>query len=274
MFDILNHMPAASLTHIFLSPHLDDAVLSCGGLLHLHTRAGARVVVVTLCAGNPPAGPLSEFAEALHARWAGPAGAPAAPAEMCAARRAEDLAALADLGAEAVHLDIPDCIYRLTPATGRPLYTSEAALFGAVSASELSLIRRVAAKLTTLLHGFGRYRLYVPLAIGQHVDHQLTRRAAEVAGGVFAHYEDYPYVARQGERWPDPSLTMARERPMTAELIRLSEADLTAQVEAIGYYASQISSFWPDLDSMAAAVRQFAEITGGGTPAQRLWRAS
>jgi LmbE family N-acetylglucosaminyl deacetylase len=272
-------MPASAVTHIYLSPHLDDVVLSCGGQAHHHAQAGARVVVVTLCTGNPPAGPLSEFAEALHARWVGDGRAPAAPAEMTAARRAEDLAALAVLGAEAIHLDVPDCIYRLNPATNWPMYASESALFGALHPSELSLIRRVAAKLTTLLHGFGRHRLYVPLGLGQHVDHQLTRRAAEAVGGISAYYEDYPYVERLGAQWPNPGLTVAHDRPLIPELVRLAESDLAAKIDAVGCYASQLSSFWPDAAALAAALRQFAAHTGGvahsgGTPAERVWRVS
>jgi LmbE family N-acetylglucosaminyl deacetylase len=265
-------MPVSSITHLYFSPHLDDAVLSCGGQIHHHAQAGTRVVVVTLCTGNPPPGPLSEFAQELHARWSGENRAPAAPAEITAARRAEDLEALALVGAEALHLDVPDCIYRLNPNTGWPLYASESALFGALHASELGLVRRAAAKLTTLLHGFGRHRFYVPLGLGHHVDHQLARRAAEVVGGIYAYYEDYPYVSSLGDRWPNPALTVANDRPLTAELTRLSETDLSAKLAAIGAYASQVSSFWPDAAAMAAAVGQFAEQTGGGAAAERVWR--
>src|SRR5512139_3118661 len=54
---------------IYLSPHLDDAALSCGGLIWEQVHAGDTVSVWTICAGDPPNGSLSPFAEALHARW-------------------------------------------------------------------------------------------------------------------------------------------------------------------------------------------------------------
>ncbi len=268
-------MPASALTHIFFSPHLDDAVLSCGGMVHAYVQAGARVVVVTMCTANPPPGPLSLFAQSLHERWAVESGAKhPAPAEMSAARRAEDLAALSDLGAEAVHLDVADCIYRLHPASNWPLYASDQAIFGSVAAAELSLVRRVATRLTTLLHGFGRHHLYVPLAVGNHVDHQVARRAAEAAGSIYAYYEDYPYVATAGDRWPNASQTTAHDRPLLPEFVRLSDANLAAKVTAIGRYASQISTFWSDIAGMDRAVRQFASYTGGEAPAERVWRVS
>jgi hypothetical protein len=61
-------------------------VFSAGGLLHKQSQAGARVVVVTVCTGNPPSGPLSAFAQEIHERWAGTGegepSLPAAPAEV------------------------------------------------------------------------------------------------------------------------------------------------------------------------------------------------
>ncbi len=267
-------MPAAPLMHIYLSPHLDDAVFSCGALIHHQVQAGARVVVVTVCSGNPPAGPLSPFAQSLHERWlAGldnAVGRP--PAEVAALRRSEDLAALAHLDAEAVHLDIPDSIYRVNPATHWATYASEAAIFGALHPSELTLIRRVAAKLTTLLRGFGRQHIYVPLAAGNHVDHQLTRRVAEVAGGIFAYYEDQPYVLKEGDRWPNLQAPALAERRLAADILHLADDDLAAWTAASARYASQISSFWADAEAMALAFRQYAARTGGAAPAVRLWR--
>ena len=186
--------------------------------------------------------------------------------------RSRGLEALAELGAEAVHLDVPDCIYRLNPATSWPLYAGDQAIFGSLHPAELTLVRRVATRLTTLLRGFGRHHLYVPLTVGNHVDHQLTRRAAEVAGGIHAYYEDYPYVAQAGERWPNPGQTMAHDRPLTPEFVRLNEADLTAKVAAVGRYASQLSPFWADAEAMDRALRRFATQTGGEAPAERLWR--
>lgn len=272
-------MPPSSLIHIYLSPHLDDAVFSAGGLLHKQAQAGARVVVVTVCTGNPPSGPLSVFAQEIHERWAGTGegepNLPAAPAEVVALRRQEDLDALSDLGIEAVHLDVPDCIYRVNPSTSYPMYTTEAALFGPLHPSEGSLVRRVAGKLTTLLRGFGRHHLYVPLGIGQHVDHQLTRKAAESMGSIFAYYEDLPYVIREGDRWPNLRSPLLDGRPLNPELMRLTETDLDAWVNATAHYETQLSTFWNDRAAMATALMHYADRAGGstGAPAIRLWRA-
>src|SRR5947209_2847973 len=160
-------MPNSAITQIYLSPHPDDAVFSCGGMIHRQVETGSRVVVVTFCTGDPPSGPLSDFAQSLHERWSPQSATPATDTDIVATRRREDLTALDALGAQAVHLDVPDCIYRLNPASGWPLYASQASIFSSLHPSEMALVRRVATKLSTMLHGFGRHHLYVPLGVGQ-----------------------------------------------------------------------------------------------------------
>src|SRR4030042_1739567 len=70
-------------SHVYLAPHLDDAVFSCGGLIARQTANDEAVTVVTVCAGDTPVGELTPFAVELHRQWGG-AGSP------IAARRAED----------------------------------------------------------------------------------------------------------------------------------------------------------------------------------------
>ena len=263
-------MTKRALTHLFLSPHLDDVVYSCGGMIHQQIQTGDSVVVVTMCAGDPPCNSVSPFARAIHNLWR--SARPASPADMVAARREEDLRALESLGAQAVHLDIPDCIYRVHSANGWPLYTTWTALMGNINPSDSVLIRRVAAKLASLRRSVRGHRFYVPLAIGSHVDHQVGRRAAEVNGGIHAYYEDFPYVDDAPDGWTERPPCSPHSRPLRPEIICLTPANLTARWEAMGCYASQVTSFWPNRRAMRKAVKRFTERTGGGASAERLWR--
>jgi len=244
---------------VYLSPHLDDAVLSCGGRIWQQVQAGEHVLVVTVFAGTPAAGtPLSPFAQELHARWEHPADA-------AARRREEDLAALARLGAEAAHWPYTDCIYRQTP-DGRFPYASKEALWGKVHPAEKGLVAEVAARLTALplmLDGV----IYTPLGVGHHVDHQIVRRAAETSGPTLTYYEDFPYAE-------DPQATQAalERRQWQAELVPLPEEALEAKTAAVACYRSQLSTFWADVAEMAAAIRAFAERTGSGMLAERYWK--
>jgi LmbE family N-acetylglucosaminyl deacetylase len=85
---------------VVLSPHLDDAALSLGATIARATRLGDRVTVVTVFANDPEvAGPARPWDRAC-----GFASAPAA----ARARRAEDAAACALLGARPVWLAFAD----------------------------------------------------------------------------------------------------------------------------------------------------------------------
>jgi len=247
---------------VYLSPHLDDVVLSCGGTIWEQVQAGRSVLVVTVFAGVPnPGVPLSPFARQLHARWGHPIDA-------ATARREEDLQALALLGAQAHHWPYTDCIYRRT-STGRFPYASEEALWGEVHPEEKGLIAELAAGLTTLSRKADVTATYAPLGVGHHVDHQIVHQAAEASGHEVAFYEDFPY-ARDLQT---VQAALAQRRGQT-RLVPLSEDALNMKIAAIACYHSQLSTFWTDETDMAVSVRTFANQTGEGKPAERYWSVS
>lgn len=152
-----------------LSPHLDDAVLSAWSVL----RRSGSVTVVNVCAGVPPPGPPPRWDRLTGARDA---------AERMRERLAEDRAALARAGREAVYLDFLDEQYRTEPLDPAAL---------AVALSEAAA---------------GATELWAPAGIGSHPDHVQVREAAlELAGGdrglEVRLYADIPYVFRSG--WPE-----------------------------------------------------------------------
>jgi LmbE family N-acetylglucosaminyl deacetylase len=235
---------------VYLSPHLDDVALSCGGLVWQQVQAGEQVAVWTVCAGDPPAGDVSEFARSLHTRWqTGEQGA--------ALRRVEDLASCAILGASARHLDIPDCIYRRNAIDGRPLYTSEAALFGELDVGDAPLVEKICQELLSLAPT--NTHLVCPLALGGHVDHRLTRQAAEKLALPLWYYADYPYVLQaHGPLAGEGNVAHWQEYRFS-----ISEAGQQAWGRAIAAYASQISTFWVDLSAMKAALEEYSRSVGG-----------
>ena len=145
------------MTLLVVSPHLDDAVLSCAGAIYAHARRGRRVVVATV------------FSEGRDA----------------ARRQDEDRAAVASLGAEPLHLGLLDAPERLGIArTHRALVWEAAILEADVSAVHGAIeatIERVQA--TCIL---------VPLGVGDHVDHRVVHAAMRDRAGVVV-YEDRPY---------------------------------------------------------------------------------
>ena len=259
---MVNH----ALQHVLLSPHFDDVVFSCGALVAQWARSGQRVAIVTICAGLPPAGPLSAYAGKLHRRWS--PQRESRPAQVVALRRAEDLRAADMLGAMAIHLTVPDCIYRLNPDGGW-LYEGHAQIFGALHAAEQQLPQQLAQQLVRISGVTADTRIWIPLALGNHVDHQLVRLAAQQSElpGQRGYYEDYPYAENNAAvaviTLPDQNLAR-HTLPVTAQ-------SLEAKLEAIGAYESQLSSFWTDGADMRQCVTDYALLMGAGAPAEQVW---
>jgi LmbE family N-acetylglucosaminyl deacetylase len=154
--------------HAILSPHFDDAVLSCWQLL----AGSADVTVVNVFTAEPPAGTPPPW-------WDRATGA-SDPVERMRERHREDAAALALVGRSSVELGLLDDQYR---------------------SSQLAL-REVVQRITLELAP--QAIIHAPGAFDGHPDHVLVRDAAlelARAGRAVVLYADLPHASARG--WPD-----------------------------------------------------------------------
>lgn len=202
-------------TLLAVSPHLDDAVFSAGGLLRRLARHDCRVVISTVFTGNvaQPAG----FALACQLdKGLGP------EVDYMALRRAEDEHACAILGAEHRHLPLLEAPHRG--------YEDAAALFGEKREDDGSRAA-VRAQLSDLLAELRPDWLLGPQAIGGHVDHLIVRDAIKaLAPARTLWWEDWPYALRDRGR-------AAGGRAAWLPLGRSARAD---KLRACSAYASQL----------------------------------
>jgi LmbE family N-acetylglucosaminyl deacetylase len=240
---------------IYLSPHLDDVALSCGGQVFQRTQAGESVLVATVMAGDPQPGTISQFADKLHKRWS-------LANNVTATRRVEDVAACNVMGADYLHLSLPDCIYRQDPESGQFLYNSEQDIFGAVNPVEAPLIARLVRLFSELP---STDQVLLPLGVGNHVDHQITRKAAQLVLSMrfTAYYEEFPYSQIENA----VTTIVDAEDNWQVDLVPLTEDALSAKIEAIACFRSQISTFFTGIEDMAHNVRRYNATVGG----ERLW---
>jgi LmbE family N-acetylglucosaminyl deacetylase len=237
---------------IYLSPHFDDAVLSCGGIIFEQTRQGIQAEIWTIFAGDPPPGPLSQFAEENHALWGLTSGE-----ETVAMRRAEDEEASRIVGADLVHFDIPDCIYRRSPE-GEFLYTET--VMTSPHPVDRNLPRRVATALRSELRSDDM--LVCPLALGGHVDHRLVRRAAESLRRPLLGYADVPYILN------NPQTLEPVIGSLESQLYPVSETGLDAWLRGVAAYRSQVPSLFYGEGTLEDAIRSYWAGQGG----IRLWQ--
>ena len=207
----------------------------------------------------------------------------AAAGEAMAQRRQEDERYALFAEAAVVFLDLPDAVFRG--------YEGDEQLLGSVrdnDAAPIDLLRKEIARLEP-------QRVYFPLGIGSHVDHQLCRRVGAALLGdaqawtmpgidwsdKVAFYEDFPYAYWQQF---DPSAGLPAN--YTAGLpagIRLAPeiADITdvleQKVQGIAQYESQVPHLFGSVEKMADAVRtQGATValqSGRGGAVERYWSA-
>ena len=168
-------------------------------------------------------------------------------------------------------------------------YASDDELLNAPRADDAApfeILRREIARLEP-------QKLYLPLGVGNHVDHQLCRdvgvqllaegRRWVMPGpeyaGIVTFYEDFPYAW-----WNDFSHLADLPRTAFADLpegVKLAPeyADIGDQVErkitGINLYASQIDRLFGGTQEMARQVRAYgrkvALLDGSGSVAERYW---
>lgn len=239
---------------IYISPHYDDGVLSCGGLIYEQTRHGFPVEIWTVCAGFPPKDrPLSDLALRIHHRWKTKSGR-----GTIILRRKEDRAAAAVVGATVRHFAFPDCIYRWS-TNGVPLYPED--VFDPPHPEDAGLPELIALMLQ---RGLRRTDVLVsPLSVGHHVDHVLTRLGVEQTGRSLLYYADTPYFLNHPDELEPAS------RGMSSKPFPISRPGLNAWLNGISAYQSQIEMLFETDEKMRADIRAYWSREKG----IRLWQA-
>ena len=244
---------------VFVSPHLDDIALSCGGYVRRLTRAGERVVMLSVCTADaPPDQALSPSAQHEHWQWQ-------LGDQPYVERRKEDERVAAQLGAETLHLGLLDAIYRHDGA-GVPLYEGKQFIGGQVHPWDWAQL--YPALLDALRHALSLLqpaRVFCPLAAGGHVDHVIVRRAAEKLCDVtrVSYYEDYPYAQKDANELA----RLLSDKAWKPHLIELTPDEIEARIAAISCYQSQLFAVFSDAAAMPNRVRDYVSRAGG----ERYW---
>lgn len=279
---------------VFLSPHLDDAVFSCGGLIAKLAQAGEAILIVNI---------FSEYGNNTN-------------------RREEESQVAEFLRVDIKYLGELDAIFR------HKSYKSLLRIFSTIDSSDRRNFPNLADKLQNLLSTISYDTLYVPLGVGWHVDHLLTQEMGQLVAEKLklCYYEDAPYVllpnftayrlAQFGAK-PMPNLAgaaraasqalmssaatqkfsrspfrffiawivtawfwvllrrqrgrMISPREFEYELIDV-EAELASKIQACQLYKSQFGEFYLDRSDCESRLREYARQVGSGnTYFERYW---
>jgi LmbE family N-acetylglucosaminyl deacetylase len=211
---IVDRAVAAGVPLLFLSAHLDDAVLSCGALMESVKHSSPVTVATLFTAATCP--PHTRAARSFL-RQCDAADAAALFAE----RRTEDVEVLRSMGVDHVHLERTDALFRrremrgigswaerLLPEVGHryPTYRFDIAK-GRVSRGDRAMLGDLAADVGELVDRTGAGVVFCPVGVGRHVDHLITRAVGARQPVDVVYYSDFPYNLAAD---PDPGFLERR----------------------------------------------------------------
>ncbi|MBM4411856.1 MAG: GlcNAc-PI de-N-acetylase [Chloroflexi bacterium] len=242
---------------VCLSPHLDDAALSCAGELLAARHAGLRTLVITVCTSIPPvSATYSALAVEFHREWG------LDEAQAVTTRLGEDGRAMAILGVDDVWLNLDDAIYRMPGH-----YNSRETLFAMPHASD-TLADQLSHILRELMPVLGQARWLIPARVGMHVDHLNVFAAAQavLTPATISLYEEVPYALTP--EWITQRQQMFNS---TIDLVPMGPY-IAAKIAAIHCYASQMDALFGDGTTMPAQITEYHRHLGHGTPVERRYR--
>src|SRR3989338_645415 len=193
------------LSYLFVSPHLDDALLSCGGLLSYLAKKNTVTVATVFTEAHNQQSNLSirRFLKLSSERDS---------LILFQKRRKEDAGLISSLGANSVHLGFTDALYRLRPGRdwwGRkigdlnfiyPLFSWQLKR-GRVSDLDKPLEEQIAHEIRRLVKE--KTVILAPTGIGRHMDHLLIRRVCEKYFPETIFWSDFPYNVRGNQFFSD-----------------------------------------------------------------------
>jgi LmbE family N-acetylglucosaminyl deacetylase len=164
--------PSSTRTHyraIFVSPHLDDAVFSCGGEIARLSSEGPLLVINI----------FTRYLSDVKIRGV----------VLNESRYEEEADAAQLLGFKSQNLSELDVTFR------RDAYQKLGNIFRPPVEEDLQWLPELRQKLFGILSELDFQQIYVPLGVGWHVDHILTHQAFDTwtEANKLLYYEDAPY---------------------------------------------------------------------------------
>lgn len=232
----------------FISPHFDDAVLSCGALIKELGITNKTVVTVFTKPSPPPYTPTAiEFVKKCGY---------ADPEKLFQERRQEDIQAMRHLSCRYIHLDFVDAAWRkslhfITYPLLQPVFkkipyfvhtyrSSHQQFSGHISRQDKRLEEEICRVFTAILPRNKRVLLFAPLGIGGHADHIITRCCVEKLDMPTIFWQDAPYnVSSQNVK------RFFSQNKYYKPFLNIPDSigDKTA---AITFYKSQVPVLFPD----------------------------
>lgn len=242
MDTILKNIIKNKQTCIFVSPHLDDAMLSAGGLIHYLSKKTKVVVINVFTESSDEKQTLSAWKFIKDMGYE-------KPSALFKERLAEDKKAFESMGIEPIYLGFSDALWRkkngfVAKSLGAiisefahvyPTYRFHM-MSGKVAKADNITKTDVTKRIKKIIEHEKSPLVFSPLGVGGHPDHILVR---DVCASSFSenliYWSDFPYNHREKNDGTPPN---GYEK-------HVFSVDMKVKQELINQYKTQVSGLFP-----------------------------
>ena len=232
---------------LIVSPHLDDAVLSCGDLINKLINKSYKVDVITVFSKDEKKENLSNAAKKFHNNCF-------LPSNPMVERKKEDKKAHDYLKCKSYYMDFLECLYR--KHNNKHLYPNLDNIYH-LEKDDKKIISDIEKELIKIVNNYDI--ILAPLGLGGHADHIACNKAINnirnsIKGKLYF-YEEVAYVCyyyRENKKsnWGEG---------LSNTLIKISDKDFNKKIESILMYRSQLRILWSDYNQMYNDLDSFSK---------------
>lgn len=235
IMDLITKIKNKKLPVIIISPHPDDAVLSCGELLQqLSGKVNCTVITVfTKAHGGPYTLSAKQFLKASGMRDG---------VALYKERRNEDARAQKFLGTKMINLGLEDALFRrkkeqtffgkFIPEFGHVYPTYRWHMLKGISPQDTA-IEELKKELKPFVDK--KAVIFAPCGIGGHVDHVLVSKVCKELFDNVIFYSDFPYNIRLHTYGKQYGMQVYKVQP-----------DMKKKTQLIKSYKTQFKGLFPD----------------------------
>ena len=243
MEDLIKKIELQKIPVYFVSPHLDDAALSCGELIRkLGAVTSVTVINVFTHANNGK--------QTLSAKKTIKVSAFSSPLELYKERVSEDKKAFESINAKVINLGFVDALWRKIKypsllrkklSTILPEFIHVYPTFrlhiskGKLAREDNDLISEIDQRLKKIIPV--NSIIFCPFGVGDHVDHLVTKKAVEKSFTPI-YWMDQPYY--------DMKKKLVTGQKQSDESISYFKTEYQAKSQLLAHYKTQINSMFPN----------------------------
>lgn len=212
--------------YIFISPHLDDAILSAGALInHLSSIGKVKIITVFTKSSKKKTEATEEFTRSCHHSNS---------SKLFLNRQEEDKKLCKYLKVDYLHLGFTDALWRDGYKSIKEVFSNK--ING--TKKEKDLEKLITRKLKKIIKNKKNTVIFAPLSIGNHTDHRMVNKICRDNFINVIYWEDYPYNLKS-----NPSEELVKKNSMSNFEF---DKDLRSKDKLIRFYKSQISTLFAD----------------------------